>query len=709
MRLTNAKLGLKAGFALCLLWGVMRYLRHGRMLVPLLPGDVSGLRGDTVDDTVMINPGDATSNSGVASATTAQSANIPSIPFLPVRGTPRTPCTHTICPTSELCQSEANVMTGVTSVPRNSQGIDRATDDATTVAAFRLGSGRVVQLKLRWSFTFPLNVFSSPQILTNSNSGSAGLASTRWIVVALGEEGSEDVFNVDTGDHHKPKKQHTHRGYATLLNFSTGETRWCTEPLKAGRSNELFGTPAVLQWPSPEAAADSELAATLVVGGRGGQLHGLDASTGRLVWTWQDRASDPVHVRELNWFSPCVTPDLDGDGFPDFINTYAGDHLIPKCVPEPGKCLRRPPGFLVVVSGATGQEIARATVPNGSESYMSPLLYCAQAPQQKRKSGTGHTESNRIVLEESLEPCARYSAANEASHGSAGGVDGVSPAFRVVVGTGGESMAGSLWVVPLRSVLQGTMDDAVEIVQPMPGPHQTPQGGTGMIAPPALADVNGDGVLDIVHAAFDGRVGATDGLTLKPLWSVSLTKPYESWTFAAPAVGRMAAKDALDVFAVVNGGHWFEPGPDDPPDAKPEHVPARRVMLDGRTGKTLWANAPSDQPVYASVGSSPLTADLDGDGLDEVIYFLGALHVGANDESTTASTTQAEKRGPFCMDTDLIVLARKKPEDGQGVDDSSPPVEWEELVVAHFENAVVPSTPALVMVDGAIAMVAALR
>ena len=41
----------------------------------------------------------------------------------------------------------------------------------------------------------------------------------------------------------------------------------------------------------------------------------------------------------------------------------------------------------------------------------------------------------------------------------------------------------------------------------------------GMLTPAALADVNGDGVDDILVATFNSIVAAFDGLTFKEIWS----------------------------------------------------------------------------------------------------------------------------------------------------------------------------------------------
>lgn len=68
-------------------------------------------------------------------------------------------------------------------------------------------------------------------------------------------------------------------------------------------------------------------------------------------------------------------------------------------------------GKLLVVSGRDGRVVQQATVPDGQESYYSPVIY-------RRK------DESRVVL----------------------------------FGTGGETHAGSLWVVELKDLLAGKID-----------------------------------------------------------------------------------------------------------------------------------------------------------------------------------------------------------------------------------------------------------
>lgn len=45
---------------------------------------------------------------------------------------------------------------------------------------------------------------------------------------------------------------------------------------------------------------------------------------------------------------------------------------------------------------------------------------------------------------------------------------------------------------------------------------------TGIMVPPIMADVNNDGIKDILMTAFEGKMVLFDGKTLKVSWTLSL-------------------------------------------------------------------------------------------------------------------------------------------------------------------------------------------
>ena len=135
----------------------------------------------------------------------------------------------------------------------------------------------------------------------------------------------------------------------------------------------------------------------------------------------------------------------------------------------------------------------------------------------------------------------------------------------ILFGTGGETWTGSLYETSLASVLAGDLSGARLLVK---------GSGKGVIAPPALADFDRDGRLDITVATFDGRLVVLSGAT-KDRSSGSGPSPTPSPT-PRRSLGFFDADDVPDVFAVFLHGEF------------PDYTSAERVLLSGRDGSVLW-------------------------------------------------------------------------------------------------------------------------
>ena len=284
----------------------------------------------------------------------------------------------------------------------------------------------------------------------------------------------------------------------------------------------------------------------VVIGGRNAELYAIDGATGEVLWSFYPEGN----ARSDGWFNfytPQFLDDLDGDGFADLLVANGGDSTLPAFFP-------RPPGHLMILSGRSGAIIAAGQTPDGGETYLSALTY--------RRTSDGE----QIV----------------------------------VFGTGGETQPGSLWVTEQSGVADGDLAPSRQII--------APQSDRGMVAPPSLTDLTGDGTADIIAATFDGRLIAIDGESFGVLWSLDFPNA-ETW--ASPALGFFDEDDVPDVFAAFSLGRL------------PNYTESILVAVSGSTGEVLW-QASFEQPLL----SSPLAVDLSGNGRDEIIITLSPTMEG---------------------------------------------------------------------------------
>ncbi len=232
------------------------------------------------------------------------------------------------------------------------------------------------------------------------------------------------------------------------------------------------------------------------IGGRSNILQSLDGKTGDTIWTyhWERYHEHPIlGYAKHNFYSAAMVPDLDQDGYNDLLVQNGGNPKI-----GPGIRQGRVPGVLMIVSSRNGTVIASDTMPDGMESYMSPLVF-----QQAGQS---------------------------------------SP--HIVFGSGGETFSGHLYLAKLEDLTDQRLDRARIIAS---------DEGHGFIAPPSIVDINQDQYLDIVAISHGSKAIAISGRDLQELWQLKIADTECSNSFA---IGYFTDDDVPDFFTFVSKGSW---------------------------------------------------------------------------------------------------------------------------------------------------------
>ncbi|MEO6686986.1 MAG: VCBS repeat-containing protein, partial [Dyadobacter sp.] len=279
----------------------------------------------------------------------------------------------------------------------------------------------------------------------------------------------------------------------------------------------------------------------IIIGGRVGELQAINGNTGAIIWKFDKKTPSLKNKKWYNFYNPQLIPDQDSDGLEDIIISNGGDVMVKPYDPK------RPPGELVILSSASGKLLAEAMMPDGKETYMSVSV------------------SKHFKNED----------------------------YRVIFGTGGETIGGSLFVGSLKDILAGNLSAAVKIAT---SPDK------GFIAPAVWVDITEDGIADIVANAVDGRVLAFDGKTLAPIWTVKIPN---SEAYTSIAVGDFTPDKIPDFFVSVAKGQW------------PKLETTEQYMINGKNGEVAFRDSLGKYQT-----STPVVVDIDGDNEEEVIMSI---------------------------------------------------------------------------------------
>jgi outer membrane protein assembly factor BamB len=315
------------------------------------------------------------------------------------------------------------------------------------------------------------------------------------------------------------------------LDGKTGELLW-----KHACKDQVYGSAVFLD-------VNADGVQDVFIGGRGNQFYAINGSTGESLWQWNyEYEDDPVLTyARFNFQNAVLIPDQNEDKLNDLLVICSGN---PKA--EPATMENRFPGVLMILNPVNGNVIAADTMPDGREAYMPPLYF--EQPDGSQK---------------------------------------------IVFGTGGETIDGTLYLCDLKDLLQRNLRNS----RPL-----TSEKGHGYIAPSTAVDINGDGYKDVVSISHGSTITASDGKTLKTIWTLNIPETESS---NALSVGQFTGDETPDFFTFVSRGVW------------PASKGSVQILIDGKTGKKVYSNA-----LGCTGFSSPVIYDLNDDGTDEAILSI---------------------------------------------------------------------------------------
>ena len=286
------------------------------------------------------------------------------------------------------------------------------------------------------------------------------------------------------------------------------------------------------------------------IGGRAASYYALNGATGEIIWQFfEGSANESRRKGYLNFFGTQLVEDVDGDGYKDLLVTNGGDYL------KAPSDEQRPTAQLMILSGATGEVINQVYMPEQRESYYAPHIY-----KYKNKEF-------------------------------------------VVFGTGGETVDGKLWQLSYKRLLKNSTKGAKVVAQ---------DSVKGFILNSVLADITGDGHLDLMNAQMDGKLVAVNGKNKKTIWKHQFEG---AECYVTPSLGYFNKDDVPDFFTIIAYGTF------------PQYSKFELIVIDGASGDILL-----QEEAGTNQFSPCVAADFNGDGIDEIVFVENVMNFGEDQQ-----------------------------------------------------------------------------
>lgn len=296
--------------------------------------------------------------------------------------------------------------------------------------------------------------------------------------IDINHDGTDDIIMGACKNEYIPNDQ-----AVLALDGKTGNLLWTTDA-----PDQVYGSATLV-----DITGDNNK--DVIISGRWGYLRALDGQNGKTIWNYSYTDSiDPIlkHTR-FNFYNSVLVPDQNGDGIEDILIQNGGNHRA-----APNDSIHRYPGILMVMDSKSGKILAADSMPDGKESYMSPLYF-------KSKNGIDY----------------------------------------IVFGSGGETFNGHLFVAAFTDLMTKNLKNARIVA--------TDASGHGYIAPPVAADFNEDGQVDIACISHSSKITVIDGNSLSTLWEKQIPNTESSNSFS---VGKYNDDNIPDLFTFVSKGVW---------------------------------------------------------------------------------------------------------------------------------------------------------